>query len=303
MLAEYRFWMKGRTKLAKREHKAYARVVQMPNGMYLNRYYDNRTSPRPESLHEDVMTAREAHDREAARLYLHLRAGAESGWDFSSRWFLDPHDIGTIHAADIIPVDLNCLLYQLETTIAESYRLLRNPLLAGKFQKLADRRAEAIQKYCWDENVRFFTDYNFHHNAPTGQLSLAAVFPLYVRIATKQQADAVAERLRRDFLRTGGLVTTLVENGQQWDAPNGWAPLQWIAIEGLRHYGHHDLASEIKHRWVTLNMKVFTEKHKLIEKYSVTTDHGLGGGGEYPLQDGFGWTNGVLAALLAENQR
>ena len=143
-------------------------------------------------------------------------------------------------------------------------------------------------------------DYNFHHQEPTGQLSLAAVFPLYARIATKPQADRVAERLRREFLKEGGLIATLTHNGQQWDAPNGWAPLQWVAIEGLRHYGHHDLANEIKHRWMRVNMKVFTEKHKLIEKYDVQAGHGLGGGGEYPLQDGFGWTNGVLAALLNE---
>jgi alpha,alpha-trehalase len=257
-------------------------------------------TPRPESLSEDIETAQETPHRESDRLYLHLRAGAESGWDFSSRWFLDPTDIRTIHAADIIPVDLNCLLYQLETTIAESYRLIKNPLLARKFQNLADRRAKSILHYCWDEKAQFFVDYNFHHSQPTGQLSLAAVFPLYARIATKAQADAVALRLERDFLKPGGLVSTLTDNGQQWDAPNGWAPLQWIAIEGLRNYGHHDLANEIKHRWIRVNMKVFTEKHKLVEKYDVDTTGGLGGGGEYPLQDGFGWTNGVLAALLNE---
>ena len=300
MLKEYRFWMKGRTKLHKAEHKAYARVVEMPNGMQLNRYYDNKMTPRPESLSEDVLTAKEAEGRESDRLYLHLRAAAESGWDFSSRWFVDPKNLSSIHSADIIPVDLNCLLYQLESTIAETYRLIKNPLLARRFQVLADRRAKAIQEYCWDEKTQFFVDYNFHHKQPTGQLSLAAVFPLYARIATKQQADAVARRLEKEFLKSGGLISTLTNNGQQWDAPNGWAPLQWIAIEGLRNYGHHELANEIKHRWIRINMNVFTENHKLVEKYNVESGTGLGGGGEYPLQDGFGWTNGILAALLAE---
>ena len=300
MLKEYRFWMKGRTKLHKAEHRAYARCVEMPNGMQLNRYYDNKMTPRPESLSEDVSTANEAPDRESDRLYLHLRAAAESGWDFSSRWFMEPNEISSIHTADIIPVDLNCLLYQLESTIAETYRLIKNPLLARRFQTLADRRASTILEYCWDEKNQFFVDYNFHHKQPTGQLSLAAVFPLYARIATKQQADAVARRLEQDFLKSGGLISTLTNNGQQWDAPNGWAPLQWIAIEGLRNYGHHELANTIKHRWISVNMKVFTEKHKLVEKYNVESGNGLGGGGEYPLQDGFGWTNGVLAALLHE---
>lgn len=300
MLREYSFWMKGRVKLSKTEHKAYARVVGMPDGIYLNRYYDNKMTPRPDTYNQDTERAIETPERDADRLYLHLRAGAESGWDFSSRWFTDPMDINTIHTADIIPVDLNCLLYQHETTIAETYRLIKNPLLARKFQKLADRRAQAIQKYCWDEKEQFFVDYNFHHDQPTGRLSLAAVYPLYARLATKQQADQVAKRLERDFLKPGGLVSTLIENGEQWDSPNGWAPLQWIAIEGLRNYGHHELANEIKNRWIKVNMKVFTEKHKLIEKYNVVSPDGLGGGGEYPLQDGFGWTNGVLAALLAE---
>lgn len=301
MLAEYRFWMKGRTKLTKMEHKAFARVVEMPNDTYLNRYYDNKRQPRPESLREDVETAKGAIERDSERLFLHLRAAAESGWDFSSRWFLDPKDIRTIHTADIVPVDLNCLLFQLERTIAETYRLLKNPLLAKKFQKLADNREKSLQQYCWSEEEKFFVDYNFHHNTQTGNITLAGVFPLYVRIATKQQADAVAYRLKKDFLKTGGLITSLVENGQQWDGANGWAPLHWIVIEGLRNYGHHELAREIKRRWITLNTKVYTRQHKLIEKYSVLDDNGLGKGGEYPLQDGFGWTNGVLSALLAED--
>lgn len=301
MLSEYRFWMKGRLRVARHEHQAFARVVQLPSGAFLNRYYDNKNTPRPESMLEDTETAEASPEREADRLFLHLRAGAESGWDFSSRWFLDPHDLTTVHTADIIPVDLNCLLYQLEQTIAESYRLLRNPPLARKFQRLAEQRERAIQEYCWDDEAQFFADYNFHLEKPTGHQTLAGVFPLYARIATKEQADAVAARLERDFLKPGGLVTTLAHSGQQWDAPNGWAPLQWVAIEGLRNYGHHALAAEIKRRWVTLNVKVFAREHKLVEKYDVTDKRGLGGGGEYPLQDGFGWTNGVLAALLAED--
>lgn len=303
MLLEYRFWMKGRRVLSKQEHRAYARIAELPNGILLNRYYDNKTTPRPESLKEDMDTAGEAPDREPDRLYLHLRAGAESGWDFSSRWFEDPSDISTIHTADIIPVDLNSLLYMLEETIAEAYRLLKQPLLARKFQTAAERRKKGIEDYCWDRKTQFFMDYNFHHSMPTGHVTLAAVFPLYAKIATTKQAAAVAKRLETDFLKPGGLVTTLETTGQQWDSPNGWAPLQWVAIEGLRNYGHHHLANEIKKRWVEVNLHVFKEKGKMVEKYDVVDPHKLGGGGEYPLQDGFGWTNGVLAALLAEDSR
>lgn len=300
LLAEYRWWMRGRSRLEKQEHKAFARVVQMPDRSLMNRYYDNKTTPRPESLREDVETAGAAEGREASRLYLHLRAAAESGWDFSSRWFLDPHDIRTIHTADIVPVDLNCLLYDLESTIADCYDIMKSTLLARKFRRLAEKRAAAINKYCWDAHAGVYGDYNFHHFAMTPHVTLAMVYPLYSGIATQAQADSTARILKQDFLKAGGLVTTLVENGQQWDAPNGWAPLQWIAIQGLRRYGHDELADEVKRRWVATNLKVYNDRHKLIEKYDVTSGAGVGGGGEYPLQDGFGWTNGVLAALLNE---
>lgn len=298
---EYRFWMKGRRSVNEHiEHQAYARVVQMPNGVLLNRYYDNKMTPRPESLSEDVETAhgKQAHETEA--LFLHLRAGAESGWDFSSRWFENPSDIKTIHTTDIVPVDLNSLLYQLEITIAEAYRYMLQPILAKKFMLAAERRAATIQQYCWNEKEQFFFDYDFKKGAPTKHLTLAAVFPLYANIATSRQAAGVAARIEKEFLKEGGLVTTLENTGQQWDAPNGWAPLHWIAIEGLRHYGYHQLADEIKRRWTKTNLDVFATKGKMIEKYDVQSESRIGGGGEYPLQDGFGWTNGVLAALLSE---
>jgi alpha,alpha-trehalase len=297
LTAEYRFWMKGRTKLADTDHRAFRRIVEMPNGSLLNRYYDNKNTPRPESLKEDIETAELAGRVDNRRLYLHLRAAAESGWDFSSRWFMDPMDIKTIHTADIIPVDLNSLLYHLETTIADAYKASFNLLKARQFRLKAKARKQAIQDYLWNEEQGYFRDFNFHHSTQTAIASLAGVFPLFVNLATQEQADRVADVLRKDFLQPGGLVTTLVENGQQWDAPNGWAPLQWVAIKGLRNYGHDDLAEEISKRWVELNEKVYATSQKFVEKYNVESADGLGGGGEYVLQDGFGWTNGVYEAL------
>jgi len=297
LTAEYRFWMKGKARLADTDHLAYRRLVEMPDGSLLNRYYDNKTTPRPESLKEDVETAELSGRVDNRRLYLHLRAAAESGWDFSSRWFSDPMDIKTIHTADIIPVDLNSLLYHLETTIADAYKASFNLIQARQFRKKAKVRKQAIQDYLWNEKEGFYKDFNFHHSTQTGVTSLAGVFPLFVNLATQEQADKVADVLRKDFLQPGGLVTTLIENGQQWDAPNGWAPLQWVAIKGLRNYGHDDLADEIAKRWVELNEKVYAQSQKFVEKYNVESADGLGGGGEYVLQDGFGWTNGVYEAL------
>ena len=129
------------------------------------------------------------------------------------------------------------------------------------------------------------------------------MFPLFTKVATPVQAKAVAKRLEKDFLKDGGLVTTLIESGQQWDWPNGWAPMQWVAIQGLREYGYYALADKIKKAWVDSCLYVYKEKQKMVEKYNVIHPHKLSGGGEYTLQDGFGWTNGVLAALLAEDDK
>ena len=92
-------------------------------------------------------------------------------------------------------------------------------------------------------------------------------------------------------------MTTLEHTGQQWDAPNGWAPLQWLAFKGLLNYGYHQEAKEIAHRWLTLNERVYANTGKMMEKYNVEDLSLLSGGGEYPTQDGFGWTNGVAISL------
>jgi alpha,alpha-trehalase len=302
LLAEYRFWMKGRKTAGDRpDHAAYARVVRMPNGTILNRYYDDKTTPRPESRREDLETAEHAKTSDKNKLFLDLRAGAESGWDFSSRWFRDASTIESIHTTDMAAVDLNSLLYILELTIAEAYTLIKQPLLAKRFRSSAEHRAESVRRYCWDESRGFFVDYNFRRGDVSDKLTLAGVFPLYAKIATAEQAAAVAKHIKERFLCEGGLVTTLANNGQQWDSPNGWAPLQWIAIQGLREYGYHELADEIRRRWLATCDAVYASSRKLVEKYDVVSAS-AGGGGEYPLQDGFGWTNGVYAALYDEKE-
>ena len=128
------------------------------------------------------------------------------------------------------------------------------------------------------------------------------MFPLAYGLATPEQAKRVGAGLKTSFLKPGGLVTTLTATGQQWDAPNGWAPLQYLAIEGLSRYGQKPLADTIAHRWTRLNSRVFNQTGKLLEKYDVLNINRPAGGGEYPLQDGFGWTNGVLLRLLNRDE-
>lgn len=300
LLAERHFWMQGLNQINKKGKTEVRRVVRVDNNAILNRYFDDLSTPRPESHEEDVSTASALPESDASRTYVHLRAAAESGWDFSSRWFRDPGDIRTIETTDILPVDLNCLLYHLDITIADAYKHLRQRRLERSFRKAAARRADLIQRYFWDEQSGFYYDYNFSRAARTERLTLAGIFPLYVGIANEYQAEKVASKIEQSFLKDGGLLTTTAQTGQQWDAPNGWAPLHHVAYIGLKNYGYDKLANEIRNRWAKTNLLVYKRDHKLIEKYNVVNHGHLGGGGEYPLQDGFGWTNGVLEDFLVD---
>jgi alpha,alpha-trehalase len=109
----------------------------------------------------------------------------------------------------------------------------------------------------------------------------------------------VSRTVGRELLTFSGLATTLVNSGQQWDEPNGWAPLQWVAVVGLDNYHEPRLAETIATRWTCVNIAGFKTSRTLVEKYNLVRGGG-GGGGEYALQTGFGWTNGVLRALASQ---
>lgn len=298
LLIEHKFWMKGDSDLSK-TRQAINRVVRMPDGEVLNRYFDNKSAPRPEGYIEDLAIILK-NRASPSKQYVNLRAAAESGWDFSSRWLADGKSLSTARTIDIVPVDLNSLLVLLEETIALAYTQLHQKRAAGFYTQLAKSRKAAIRKYCWHEVNGFFFDYSIT-KSPSRVLSLAGVFPLYAGVATEAQAQKVAQVLEKRFLKPGGLPCTLTETGEQWDSPNGWAPLHWVAIRGLRKYKHTDLADTIKTRWIKTNTQMFKTQGKLVEKYNVVNTKQSAGGGEYVLQDGFGWTNGVLLALLHED--
>lgn len=293
---EYAFWMEGAESLTA-DKPTHRRVVRLADGSILNRYWDDQPEPRPESYLEDVELA-EQSGRKHEEVYRNIRAAAESGWDFSSRWFADQQNLSTIHTTDIIPVDLNALLYHVERTLADMATLEGNKEEARKYEKLAKNRRKALLKYSWSDEAGFFYDYDFVAGKTTDIPTLAAVFPLYFCMAKKKQAAAVAQKLQHDFLKPGGLVTTLNRSGQQWDSPNGWAPLQWMSVQALRNYKQDQLADEIAQRWVEKNEDIFHNTGKLMEKYNVQDMNLQAGGGEYPTQDGFGWTNGVLLKLI-----
>jgi alpha,alpha-trehalase len=293
---EYTFWMTG-AELLSEENKCMHRAVRMPDGEMMNRYWDANDTSRPESYREDVELAHQS-EQDDKIVYRHLRAGAESGWDFSSRWFKDGATFTSIHTTDIVPVDLNCLLLHLEEMIGNAYQLKKNGTEEEKYTSLAIKRKEAIQKYCWNDGQKFYVDYNIEEKKMKNNLSAATAFPLFFNIANEQQAKRVAGKIQEKLLFAGGIITTSVITGQQWDAPNGWAPLHWMAIKGLENYGYHELAKDIAERWIKLNIDVYKRTGKLMEKYNVIDTKLEAGGGEYPGQDGFGWTNGVLLALI-----
>jgi len=293
---EYAFWMKSENLS---DNYAQHRVVRLPDGSVLNRYWDENATPRPESYKEDAELAHHAIQKQE-HLYRNIRAAAESGWDFSSRWFKDENSFSTIHTTEIIPVDLNCLLYHLEAVLADAFRESGNNAESIKYLNQSVTRKEAIKKYCWNEEQGFFFDYDFVAQKQKQSYTLAAAFPLFFKVATPDQARAVEKVLRNKFLKSGGLTTTLLHSGQQWDAPNGWAPLQWIAYRGLLNYGLEDLADQIKTNWINVNLKVYANTGKMTEKYDVWSKDGEASGGEYPNQDGFGWTNGVFLAMTSQ---
>ena len=294
--AEYAYWMKGESDVART--RAVRNVVAMPDGSVLNRYWDERDTPRDEMFPNDVAVAKTSEEPKAV-LYRNIRAAAESGWDFSSRWFADGKTLATIDTTDIIPVDLNSLLYGLERAIASGCQKAQDQVCATEFTGRAERRRAAMNRYLWDAASGAFYDYDWVTATRRNVLSAATLYPLFVGEADDAQAHAVAETVRAKLLRPGGLATTENHTGQQWDEPNGWAPLQWIAVEGLLRYGQTTPADDIASRWLATVQHAYDASGRLVEKYDIDDPNGKGGGGgEYKLQDGFGWTNGTAVALL-----
>lgn len=296
---EYQFWMKGTGDLSE-NIKASKRTVRMTNGTILNRYWDDIAEPRPESYKEDYELAEGLPEDDKRVLYRNLKAGAESGWDFSSRWFEDHDKIASIMTTELVPIDLNCLIYHLEYTIGQMYEVENNKDMAMTYFQKAEKRQTAINDLLWNEEFQYYADYDLKNSQKSDFLTAATATPLFFKVASKEQAAKIAEVIEERLLQPGGLATTLSETGQQWDFPNGWAPLQWIAIKGLINYGHDDLAKKIASRWLQLNRNVFAETGKMMEKYNVADLSVKAGGGEYALQDGFGWTNGVALSIIAE---
>ncbi|MCX4178617.1 alpha,alpha-trehalase [Enterobacter sp. HSTU-ASh6] len=296
MEKEYAWWMDGVDAL--QPGQANKRVVKLDDGAILNRYWDDRDTPRPESWLDDVNTAKSNPNRPATEIYRDLRSAAASGWDFSSRWMDDPQKLATIRTTSIVPVDLNALMFKMEKLLARASQESGDAASASKYEALATARQKAIESHLWNDKEGWYADYDLKSKKVRNQLTAAALFPLYVKAAAQDRADKVAAATSSHLLQPGGIATTTVNSGQQWDAPNGWAPLQWVATEGLQNYGQDKVAMDVTWRFLKNVQHTYDREKKLVEKYDVSTTGTGGGGGEYPLQDGFGWSNGVTLKML-----
>ena len=279
---EYLFWMDER------------KTIRIgPVGV--NRYDDTENTPRPEAyLRESILAAQKA----PAQFFRMIRTACASGWDFSTRWFADPLRFTSIRSLDVIPVDLNSLLYRVERTLMRFAEKRGESNRAKKYAEAATRRKEAIRTLFANERSGFFFDYDMSKKGPTDIWSLAGVFPLFEGIATPSQAERVAHVLRTRFLVEGGFRTTLHSSPHQWDSPNGWAPLQWATVKGLLRYGYEDLAKQGALRWLDMCHAVYRKTGAMSEKYNVRTCASDPVRGEYDLQKGFGWTNGVVSGFI-----
>ncbi len=289
----------------------------------LSRYFDLGEGPAPEVISDERDSAGRTHydrvrefyrthdindydvtlyyDRANDRLtdlfYKGDRSMRESGFDPSNRF--GPFSADIIHYA---PVCLNSLLYQMEVDAAEINAILGRDPDSEVWRGRARARQERVNTLLWDEAAGLYFDYSFRIGRRRSYEFATTFYPLWVGLATGEQARRVRENLPK-FEAPGGLLTSTQVTGSQWDAPFGWAPLQMIAVDGLRRYGYEEDADRLSAKFVSLVAKEFQEHHTIVEKYDVRrreSDVSAGITFGYSSNEiGFGWTNAVVLELLA----
>lgn len=295
---EYEFWMSNTSITI--------------HGETLNRYYVINDLPRPESYLNDVTLATTVDPSYVPQLYQQIATGAETGWDFSSRWMRNQPNLASLQTTDVIPVDLNSILYKNEITLASFYKLLGQSEMESLYLQRAQRRLTAIQKLLWNEATGQWNDLYLNGTFNT-EFYPSNLVPLWTGAFVGMPSEKIANLLQSVadiFSYPSGVPTSFIQTGQQWDFPNGWAPLQFYVISGLNaiastpsmdpqlRQDSAEIAFELASNWLTTNFCGWNATGQMYEKYNVTTRGNPGGGGEYTVQDGFGWTNGVVLHLL-----
>ncbi|XP_063799554.1 trehalase [Pseudophryne corroboree] len=292
---EYDFWMQNRSVSVTLGGKNYT----------MNRHYVPVGGPRPESYSVDYELAENLTAEAKESLYAELKAAAESGWDFSSRWFYGA--TGTLldtNTSLVVPVDLNSILCRVERTLARFYTQLGMPEEAAKYSSALQHRLDAVQAVLWDKELGVWLDFNIEDNRHNPNFYPSNLAPLWASCYSDTEVvDKVVSYLEESTALSylNGIPTSLNNTGQQWDFPNGWAPLQHMVIEGLEQTQSSkakEIAFKLAQKWVKVNYKVYKTYDAMFEKYDVEGDGKPGGGGEYDVQLGFGWSNGVILQLL-----
>ncbi|XP_051895879.1 trehalase [Pristis pectinata] len=299
---EYEYWMKNRS----------VSITLGGKTHHLNLYNVEAAGPRPESYSKDVALGQTLSEAARQDLWVELKTGAESGWDFSSRWFIDSNgeNNGTLKdtkTRHIIPVDLNSILCRNEQILALFHKQLGNFAKAQFYNEARSKRIDAVHEVLWDKKQGIWFDYNLMNNRSNAAFYASNLAPLWAECLAEQVPGQAAEMVIRyleDHQLLGyrnGIPTSLVPSDEQWDYPNAWPPLQQIIIEGLaksKSERGQRIAFQQAQKWIQSNWGLYKKHQAMFEKYDVNGDSQPGGGGEYDVQVGFGWTNGVALELL-----
>uniref|UniRef100_A0AC35U6E3 Trehalase n=1 Tax=Rhabditophanes sp. KR3021 TaxID=114890 RepID=A0AC35U6E3_9BILA len=276
---------------------------------HLYRFQVNVDTPRPESYREDIETSDHCTDLKTRQnLWGEIAAAAESGRDFSSRWFSKQGDYANrlqgIRTSQVLPVDLNAIIVLNLNIASEINEALGNYEKAERFRQERDALKDMVHEILWNADLGSWFDYDLENKHPILTYFDTNFFPLVTgcRLNESELSQLVSYISKNGLLKfPGGIPTSLVDSGEQWDFPNAWAPTTWVLVEGLRIHNQHEMAKEIADKWLKKNYIVWKDTDgKMFEKYNVTTScaKNIAGGGEYEIQEGFGWTNGVILDLL-----
>ncbi|CRL08140.1 CLUMA_CG020990, isoform A [Clunio marinus] len=296
---EFEYWMQNHTVLVK--------------GHRMAKYGDKSSGPRPESFREDIETGKDfPNDTEREAHYSELKAAAESGMDFSSRWFIDKNgtnngDLRDLKTRSIIPVELNAILFWNAKIISEFYGYANLSDKQEEYYQMSEKFYKAVEEVLWNEEAGVWLDYDLINEKSRNYFVATNLSPLWMRCynPSKRQyiSDRVVNYINENNLDSfpGGVPTTMNNSGEQWDKPNVWAPFQHMLIVGLDNLEDDrtkKIAQEWAQRWVLSNYIAYKDTGAMYEKYLANELGGHGGGGEYEVQKGFGWTNGVLFDLF-----
>ncbi|KAL6545507.1 Trehalase [Orobanche gracilis] len=310
LLKEHEFWNSEIHKVIIKDDQG--------NSHCLSRYYAMWNKPRPESATIDKkFTSKFLSSSQKQQFYRELASAAESGWDFSTRWMRNSSEFTSLATTSVLPVDLNVFILKMELDIVFLAKETGDESTAKSFLKASQARKEAIDSIFWNDKMGQWLDYWLTNDTcqesqtwtacNQNQNVFASNFsPLWIHLFNSDTAlvDKVKRSLQSSGLvRAAGIATSLKNSGQQWDFPNGWAPLQHMIVEGLAKSGSQEakaLAVDIAVRWVRTNYVGYMKTGAMHEKYDVEKCGDSGGGGEYVPQTGFGWSNGVVLAFLEE---